>query len=219
MNQLQLQKIIGVEVDGQFGRKSRAALNEHFANTKAEAVTVEQMQAIADRLGCEVRQIQAVAKVESSGASFDKNGRPKILYERHLFHRATKGIASPSLYSDAHAGGYRTDSWFKLGLACAVNPDAAFASVSWGRFQVLGKWWEELGFESPYAMAYSTVENEAAHYELLAGYVQAFNLEEEIRAISSSEAACRPFAKGYNGPRYDDGDYDGKIARAYDSLG
>jgi len=218
MNQVELQTIIGAEPDGQFGGKSRAALKAYFTNRNAGGVTSGQIEEIAKRLGCEARQIQAVAKVESSGASYDKNGRPKILYERHLFHKATKGVASPSLYSNAIRGGYNEDSWFKLGLACAVDVDAAFGSVSWGRFQVLGKWWKELKFESPFHLAASTIENEAGHYELLARYVEGFGMKEEIRMISAKEADCRPFAKGYNGVAYDDGDYDGKIARAYASL-
>lgn len=43
----------------------------------------------AKLLGCEPAAIKAVALTESSGVGFCDNGLPKILYERHVFFRAT----------------------------------------------------------------------------------------------------------------------------------
>ncbi|PNU02098.1 hypothetical protein A8V01_26875 [Novosphingobium guangzhouense] len=178
------------------------------------AVTQADIAAFASRLGCTVNQIAAVATVESSGGGFDKFGRPKILFERHLFHRQTGGKWSPSAYSDATAGGYAVDSWDKLGMACGKDPDAAFGSCSWGKFQVLGLHWSKLGYASPYALALSTVKGEAAHYELLARYIEKNGLTDALRALSRDPDDCRAFARAYNGPGYETYKYHTKLAAA-----
>lgn len=201
-------------VDGQPGAMTRAAIKQVFVNTGAPAVTDEDIAIIAARLGASVKQIRAVAQVESGGGGFDKQGRPKILYERHLFHRMTDGKWSPAAFSQAKGGGYGDDSWAKLQIAACKDADAAFASCSWGKFQVLGMHWSKLGYPSPIDMAYSTVVGEAEHYEMLARFIEANGLKDELRAISANPDNCRAFAKAYNGSGYEKFDYHTKIARA-----
>ena len=214
MDPRSLQRTLGVAADGIFGPISREALRSRFTNMHAPAVTAGEIAAFAARLGCSVKQIKAVAKVESSGGGYDRNGRPKILFERHLFHRQTGGKWSKTSFSDPAAGGYGLDSWDKLGQACAKDPDAAFASCSWGKFQVLGQWWDKFGFASSYDLAFSTVASEAAHYELLARYIEVFGLVDELRALSANRDDCRAFAKAYNGPAYEKYAYHTKLAAA-----
>lgn len=214
MDVKQLQTAIGTAPDGAFGPKSKAALLAHFTNTAAPAVTPSEIAAFAARLGATVQQVRAVAAVESGGAGFDNTGKPKILYERHIFNRLTKGKWSPASFSQPKGGGYSEDSWAKLAAACAVNPDAAFASCSWGRFQVMGMHSAALGYASPYALAHSTVSSEAAHYELLCRYIEVNGLVDEVRALSTDPETCRAFARGYNGPGYEDFAYHVKLARA-----
>lgn len=214
MNIAELQKAIGTAPDGKWGPASRAALLDHFTNTKAPAITPGQMQIIADRLSVSLRQLRAVALVESSGSGFDRQGRPKILFERHYFHRLTNGKWSPAIFSDSKPGGYGDDSWNKLLAACGRDPDAAFASCSWSAFQVMGAHWKALGYGSPFALAESTVKDEAAHYELLARFIERNNLTGAMSAISTDPEDCRAFARSYNGPRYADGKYHEKLARA-----
>jgi hypothetical protein len=203
-----------VVVDGQLGPQTRAAILAVFSNTCAPAVTDDEIKALAARLGCEEKQIRAVAQVESGGAAFDKQGRPKILFERHLFHRLTNGEFSPATFSNAKGGGYAEDSWQKLALAACKNPRAAFSSASWGKFQVLGMHWAALEYPSAIELAYSTVTGEAAHYEMLARFIERNGLKDELRALSSDPEDCRAFAKAYNGPAYERFDYHTKMARA-----
>lgn len=209
-----LQTALGVTADGQFGPMSKAALLAHFTNTAAPAVTPADITILASRLGCTSKQIAAVATVESSGGGFDNHGRPKILYERHLFHRQTNGRWSPAPFSQVKGGGYSESSWDKLAAACAKAPDEAFGSCSWGKFQVLGLHWSALGYESPYALAHATVESEYAHYDLLARYIEANGLTGKLRALSTNPDDCRPLARAYNGPKYEQFDYHNKLARA-----
>lgn len=219
MNIRELQTAIGTPADGQWGPASRTALLAAFTNTRAPASTAADMQACALKLGCTVKQLRAVASVESAGGGFDKQGRPKILYERHIFHRLTDGKWTGAgqgavEFSSPVRGGYSDDSWAKLGAACGKDPDAAFSSASWGKFQVMGMHWSRLGYASPYALAHSTVQSEAAHYDLLARFILTFGLVGPLRALSTDPVDCRPFASGYNGSGYRRNRYDEKLAEA-----
>jgi hypothetical protein len=201
--------------DGAGGPATRAAIKTVFSNTAAPAVTDADIVAFAERLQCSVQQIKAVATVESSGGGFTDAGQPKILFERHYFHRLTNGRFPTSPWNNVSAGGYREmDSWKKLAHAACLDPLAALASASWGKFQVMGQHAEKLGWENSLAMAYSMVKNEAAHYEALVRYVWTFGLTNAIRRLSTNPADNEAFAKGYNGPGFRQYDYHVKLARA-----
>ena len=193
---------------------SLETLSAHFANPQANAVTDADITALASRLGCTSKQVRAVATVESGGGGFDKLGRPKILFERHLFHRLTEGKWSPASFSNSAGGGYGEDSWAKLAAACARDPDAAFSSCSWGKFQVLGAHWSKLGYPSPYALAWTTAQSDGDQYDLLARYIETFGLKRALAKLSTDPEACRDFAAAYNGPGYRKFDYHNKLARA-----
>lgn len=214
MNITELQTRIGATPDGQFGPKSRAALVAHFTNKAARAISVTEMEGFAARLGCTLRQIAAVAAVESHGSGFDATGKPRILYERHIFHRLTGGVFSPASFSNTLYGGYSEPSWDKLTQAAGRNPDAAFSACSWGRFQVMGMHWRKLGYASAYDMAASAITGEAAHFEMLARYIETFGLKRALAALSTRAEDCRAFAEGYNGSDYRRNAYDTKLARA-----
>lgn len=214
MNVRELQLAIGTSADGIWGPNSRTALLAAFTNTRAPAVTGDEIDAFAGMVGCTPKQLRAVAKVESSGSGFDRQGRPKILYERHLFHRMTDGRWSVSSFSNPAGGGYSQDSWAKLNAAAGKDPDAAFSACSWGKFQVLGLHWSKLGYASPFALAKATTESEANHYLLLVQYVRTFGLAEAMRALSTDPEDCRAFAAGYNGPAYRRFNYHAKLAEA-----
>lgn len=201
-------------VDGQPGALTRAAILAVFKNACADAVTNDDIVTLAARLGCSTKQLRAVAKVESGGAGFDNSGRPKILFERHYFHRLTKGKWSPATFSNRQGGGYSESSWEKLTQAASRDADAAFSSCSWGKFQVMGAHWMLLGYPSPIEMAYSTVTSEAAHYEMLARFIEKNGLKPKLQAISTDPEDCRAFAAAYNGSGYRKFAYHEKIAAA-----
>lgn len=203
-----------VNVDGKGGPKTRAAIIAAFTNGCAAAVTDADITVLASRLGCTTKQIKAVALVESGGSAFDKQGRPKILFERHYFHRLTGGKHGLSAFSNPKGGGYKEDSWDKLTRAACLDPDAAFASASWGKFQVMGAHWMSLGYPSSIDMAYSTVEHEYAHYEMLARYIEKNGLKPALQAISTDPADNVAFSSRFNGPAYKKFRHHEKIAMA-----
>ena len=208
-----LQRQIGAAPDGVWGAKSTAALMDRFANRDAPALSASEIAGAAARLGCSIRQLNAVRAVEAAGRGFDASGRPKILFERHKFHKFTGGRFSPSIFSQPSAGGYEVNSWGKLCSAIATGEvDAAFQSASWGAFQVMGEWWDECGYPSPYALAWTAAQSEADQLELLIRYIEHFSLQDELAALTSNPVTCRPFAAAYNGPRYRLNRYDDKLA-------
>jgi N-acetylmuramidase len=203
-----------VTVDGAGGPQTRMAIVHAFTNPEAPGVNDADLSVVASRLGCTTKQIKAVAKVESGGGAFDRDGRPKILFERHKFYQITSGKHGITSFSNPNGGGYGEDSWLKLTKAACVDVDAAFASASWGKFQVLGTHWKALGFASPLELAYSTVGGEAAHYELLARFIEHNGLKQKLAALSANPADNAPFAARYNGPAFRKFDYDVKLAEA-----
>jgi len=219
MNARQLQEWLNahgqaVIVDGVCGPQTRTAISAAFASDCAPAITEDDISILAARLGCTVKQIKAVAKVESGGRAYDDLGRPKMLFERHKFYQLTGGAHGVTPFSNPKSGGYNEDSWFKLTRAACLDVDAAFASASWGRFQVLGMHWKSLKYPSPLEMAYSAVTGEAAHYEMLARYIEHFGLEQAIGQLSTNPKDNELFARLYNGPAFKRFSYDTKLAEA-----
>lgn len=211
----QLQQIIGVNPDGLWDAECSHVLTQHFTNRQANALNEADFVAASSRLGCSVRQIKTVRRVEAAASGFDSQGRPKILFERHKFHRFTGGAFSVSFFSNPKGGGYGTDSWDKLVAAIATGSvDAAFMACSWGAFQVMGQYWSDLGYPSPYALAWTCVQSEGDQLELMVRYIEHFGLADELRALSSNPASCAPFAAAYNGPGYRQNNYDAKLAQA-----
>lgn len=211
-------------VDGIGGPATETALYVMFSNRDAPAVGDNHIAEYAARMGGTVAQVRAVAEVECAGSGFFDSGHPKILWERHFFWKRLR-LKIP-LISDPAPGGYtmdadkdgRNDSWEKLCAAAMRGPAWAFESASWGKFQVMGAWWEKLGYGSAIEFAWSMRESEAGHYEALVRYIERFGLRGPFRRLSSNPEGCRDFAKGYNGPKYEKFGYHQKLAAAMRRL-
>ncbi|MGF6965250.1 hypothetical protein OKW43_002255 [Paraburkholderia sp. WC7.3g] len=180
----------------------------------------------AAELGCEMQAIKAVAKTEtgSSGPYFkpghDLASRddqvPAILFERHLFHRATHGEYDQSHphISNSIQGGYgnKAVQYEKLTEAYALNSNAALLSASWGRFQILGSNFGAAGFKNVQDYVASMSESEANQLRAFVSFIKADSALN--RAISSKD--WHGFAVRYNGPAQQG--YDAAIARNYREL-
>jgi hypothetical protein len=187
-----------------------------------KALTDEQIKAAAEAAGLEYAALKAVAVVEASGAGFLPDGRPKILFEGHIFWRqlSARGIdpvkfvfefgniLHPDWDKSQYKGGAAEHQ--RLQRAAAINADAAHCSASWGLFQVMGFNWKLCGFVSLNDFLNAMRRDEAGHLEAALGYIKASGL---IPALKSLDWPA--FAKGYNGPGYAANQYDVKLARAY----
>lgn len=206
--------------DGLGGIKTRTAVIETFRNTSAKSIGYTDKLAIASRLGGTTKQVNAVAKVESNGGGWDNTGLLKCLYERH--HAWKRFRIQNSLLSNPKPGGYTTDidndgindNWEKVADAACKWGETAFEFASWGKFQIMGAWWNKLGYASVLDFIYQLSRSEADHYDAMARYVEKFNLAPAFRRLSMNPKDCVPFAKGYNGPKYYINAYDVKLAQA-----
>lgn len=185
----------------------------------------------AKRLGVELAAVLAVNEVESHGEGFLSNGKPKILYERHVMYRL---IGTPRFDGDdaaalrthadqlavqypnlvnPRAGGYAGGTAEHQRLAQARMLDALCAdeSASWGAFQIMGYHWQRLGYASLNEFLTRMATNEAEHFEAFIRYIEADPVLH--KALKTKKWAV--FAKGYNGPDYQRNLYDVKLDRAY----
>ena len=178
-------------------------------------LTEDDYKAAAKKLGCEVAAVKAVSEVESGPhGAFLASGDPVILFERHKFSKFTGGK-----YDQTHPdiscrtpGGYGPVSkqHARFQQAAALDGDAALQSCSWGRFQVMGFHWQNLGYPTLKAFIDGMYESEANHLDSFVRYVIKNGLAKHLK--SKNWAA---FAEGYNGKDYKINKYDQKLAAAY----
>jgi len=215
------QRRAGLVADGIAGPKTLAALQSRNGNPRhlAEA----DLEKAADRLGVQVAAIKAVNTVESNGSGFFADGRPVILYERHVAWRlldeaelapATFGDRYPNLINQAR-GGYigGAAEWSRLATARQIMPaEIALASCSWGQYQIMGYHWQRLGYDSIDAFVAAMQSGEAAHLDAFVRFIEADPAL--LKALKARKWA--DFARAYNGPAYKANLYDIKLARAYE---
>lgn len=184
----------------------------------ARGIGDEAYAAAATSLGVDVATIKAVADVETSGDAFDALGRPRILFERHYFHRLTSGRfdLTHARVSAKSAGGYGKFSaqYGKLEEAYALDADAALRSASWGRFQIMGDNFIAAGFSSSQAFVKAMTQSEEAQLRAFVSFVRSRSAMAE--ALRKKHWAA--FAKAYNGPGYAKNRYDTKLAASYASF-
>lgn len=188
---------------------------------RTAALTAADIERAAELLGVEPAAIRAVDEVESRGSGFLADGRPVILFERHILYRQLKkhgrdadGLAR--IYApliDPTPGGYRggVGEWYRLNLARQIDRDCADASTSWGRYQIMGFNWQACGFASLAEFVAAMGESEARQLEAFCRFIAADPpLHKALR-----EKKWAAFAKRYNGPGYKANAYDVKLAAAY----
>ncbi|MFO1018529.1 MAG: N-acetylmuramidase domain-containing protein [Hyphomonadaceae bacterium] len=183
------------------------------------ALTRADFQEIATRLGCEWEAAAAVAEVESGPlGGFTAEGKPVILFERHLFSRKTNSAydASHPNISNRTPGGYprtQAERWAQLELAYSLDPEAALQSASYGRFQVLGQNFANLAMANAHEYVSKLAKSEKDQLEAFEGFVRANGLADELQRKDWAG-----FASRYNGPGYAANQYDTKMADAYARL-
>lgn len=194
--------------------------DDFFDGYTGERLSDDDYAAAAQALGCQVAAIKAVAEVESKESPFDAKNRPTILYERHIFARAT---VPPGKFNASHPdlsakagygpGGYGTKDaqYGKLARAYALDPEAALKAPSWGKFQILGINHKDCGYASVTEFVGAMTVSEREHLRAFARFVAASSTR--LKALRNLDWA--EFARLYNGPEYAKFKYDQKMAAAY----
>ena len=169
--------------------------------------------------------LKAFATVESRDAGFDQHGRLTILYEPHRVHIATKGVLTGMKFQWSFKGrslqiplsyrGWKPRSrpivtrpvrwhpyfedpegqWNMLATAYELHPEV-LRGVSWGAFQILGKWAERLGYRDPLDMIRFMYKGEIHHLSVALRYLK-MTSPQAIPALRAGD--FRTVARLYNG--------------------
>lgn len=223
------QEKVGLVSDGKAGPKTMASLQgldigkllKHSDLLRASA-----------RLGVPVAAVYALNEVESNGPGFLDNGKPVILFERHVMYKRLQLARSPGDDQEqrqqraeqlarqapnlvnSKAGGYIGGSAEHQRLTQARQMDdiAALESASWGAFQVMGYHWQRLGYPSVHDFVAAMERSEADHLDAFVRFIEAdATLHKALKALKWATVA-----KLYNGSDYQRNLYDVKLERAYD---
>lgn len=173
----------------------------------------------ATTLGCEVAAIKAVSQVEVGiTGPWEESGRPRILFERHIFSALTgrQYDASHPDIANINAGGYGLFSaqYPKLRRAAVLDETAALKSASWGAYQIVGRYHAQAGFADVATFVSAEMVSESKQLEAFVSFVG--NNAALKKALQDKDWAS--FARLYNGPGYADNAYDTKMAAAYAAL-
>ena len=175
----------------------------------------------ASALGVPVASIKAVVTVESRGNGFYTDGRPVILFERHIFRRQLEKRGVPTQLLElqhpeivnAKPGGYKggVGEHDRLEAAAKINREAAMESCSWGLFQIMGFHWQLLGFSALQAFVNAMYRSEGDQLQAFVAFVKANpGMHAALKARDWAK-----FARLYNGAEYARNAYDQKLAEAY----
>jgi len=214
-----LQGKTGLVDDGVAGPKTLAALATGRRDPRH--LSLADLVQAADTLDVPLACVRAVNEVESRGSGFLTDGRPVILFERHVFWRQLqkRGIDPapiaakyPNILSQT-PGGYQGNAaeYSRLASAELINAGAAYESASWGAFQVMGYHWQRLGYSGIDEFVACMENSEGDQLDAFVRYVAADTAL--LTTLKGRKWAA--FAKGYNGPDYARNLYDAKLAQAW----
>jgi peptidoglycan hydrolase-like protein with peptidoglycan-binding domain len=220
---------VGLVADGIAGSKTLQSL---AGGNCDELLKNADLMRAAQLLEVPLASIYAVNEVESRGNGFLDNGRPVILFERHIMYRqlatprqATDDAEQLKHHADQLAaanpaivnpkpGGYAGGSaeHQRLSQARLIDDVAALESTSWGAFQIMGMHWQRLGYANVHAFVDDMKVSEALQLGALVRFIQTDPVLH--KALKARKWAM--FARLFNGPAYQRNLYDIKLLRAYE---
>lgn len=184
----------------------------------ARPLTAGGLRRACERAGVTAAELWAVLLVETSGCGFLPDRRPKILFERHVFHGLTGGrfdadhpdVSQPAAGGYGRSGGHQYE---RLAAAIELDEEAALRSASWGLPQVLGRNFREAGFSDVRAMVAAMAASEDRQLEAMAAFLLSARLDAPLR-----QHDWPGFARRYNGPGYAASNYHGRLAQLHARL-
>jgi peptidoglycan hydrolase-like protein with peptidoglycan-binding domain len=220
---------VGLVVDGVAGNKTQTSL---AGGDCRRMLKNTDLVSAAQRLDVPLASVSAVNEVESSGRGFLDNGKPVILFERHVMHRRLSTVRNegddpaerkrhadqlallhPALVNPKY-GGYAggTAEHQRLSNARLIDEIAALESASWGAFQIMGYHWQRLGYSSVQDFVAAMSAGESQQFDAFVRFIETDPaLYKALKGRKWAE-----FAKIYNGPAYQRNLYDIKLQRAYE---
>lgn len=188
-------------------------------------LTDKQLIDVAKNNNIEPAMLKAFAVVESSGDGFLPDGRPKILFEGHIFWRqliiagiepknhtaGNEDILYPSWDKSKYKGA--ASEYTRLEKAIKIHKQAALKSASWGMFQIMGFNHKICGFDTVEMFVDAMYKSEqdqlmACINFLINNRLLKYFADHNWKAIASR----------YNGPGYAQNQYDIKLQNAYNQY-
>lgn len=189
-------------------------------NFKGPAKRIEDVDLprVGAMIGVGEDEIHAIMDVEAAGSGFDSQGRPKMLFEPHIFYselasqpaKRNEAVQQGLAYQNWRPGAYPTESYTRLQRAMLIDETAALRSASWGLGQILGRNHKAAGYNTVQAMVTDFTLDEDNHLEAMIRFIKNNKLDDNIRAHD-----WHGFARGYNGAQYAVHGYHTKLANAY----
>lgn len=212
------QRRSGLVVDGIAGPKTFALLQGEVRGRLLGESDLHQAAAALDVDLCTVR---AINEVESRGSGFLTDGRPVILFERHIMRRRLLDYGMPADLLEAEypelvnktAGGYLgfEREWGRFEQAADIHLESAIEACSWGLFQIMGMHWRHLKYASAEAFHDAMHVSEGKQLEAFVRFIQADR--SLLKALRDHD--WRNVARLYNGPAYEKNDYHTRLANAF----
>jgi len=190
----------------------------------------------SEAIGVEPAAMKAVIKVESGGSGFLASGRPKILFEGHIFWRhleekkkngqVTEGpeyyaVSNPDIVYKSwtrnfYLGGEK--EYTRLEKAMLIDRDSAYMAASWGKFQILGENFKLAGFKSVVDFVEAHKISELEHLKAFVSFISNTSYKSRKLVDYLQDKDWASFARAYNGPAYSKNQYDLKLEQAYDEY-
>ncbi|MBD8018490.1 N-acetylmuramidase domain-containing protein [Kaistella pullorum] len=228
------QKKNALVVDGVVGMKTWQVLldkSSKIFKTNDLFLSEQDLKDFAKSFNLELAAVKAVNEVESCGKGFLINGKPKILFEGHIFWQQLKKRAlKPEKMLTSSNRNVLYEKWTKafylggakeydrLDEAIAISSDpkvkeAALASCSWGSFQIMGFHAKSLGYASVQDFVDRMHIHEREHLKAFGKFLEINNIMTDLRNKNWANVA-----KKYNGPAYKQNKYDEKLRKAYEKY-
>lgn len=183
---------------------------------KAKRLDDIDLPRLGARIGVGEDEMHAILDVESAGRGFDSKGRPRMLFEPHIFYKElgsgmkrTKAVKAGLAYPRWRLG-YPKDSYPRLMEAMKIDKDAALRSASWGLGQIMGFNCVAAGYPTAEAMVEDFLDDEETHLNAMVTFIISAKLDRFLRARDWAG-----FAAGYNGPGFARNGYDKKLAASF----
>ncbi|TPN86772.1 N-acetylmuramidase domain-containing protein [Aquimarina algicola] len=223
-------------VDGIVGLKTWSKLIEaknDLTTHNTKLLSEQDVIDFANLFGLELAMVKAVNEIESNGRGFLVDGRPRILFEGHVFWRELdkRGI-DPKKHANQSNKDVLYKKWTKvhykggageydrLAKAVAIADrtefhEAAHTSASWGSFQIMGFHYKSLGYSSVDQFVSKMHEHEREHLVAFGKFIANTSFRGKKLLDWIKEKNWARFAEGYNGPGYRKNKYDTKLSKAY----
>jgi len=221
-NKLIVDGIVGTKTWMKINAVAPKALKESPKKFLAEKDLID----LAKDLKVKVAAVKAVYEVESSGRGFLTSGKPKILFEGHIFWKRLKvhglnplnlkdgneDVLYPKWTTKFYKGGEK--EYDRLNKAKKIHKAAAMESASWGIFQIMGYHYKKVGYNSVEDYVKAMKKSERFHLMAFGKFIKSEGL---VKHLKNKDWA--KFARGYNGACYKKNKYDTKLAAAYKKYG